>query len=153
MLGIIFGTLCLLALAKVVRGRRYWRHGRHGHGYSYGFFLRRIFQRLNTGPGQEKVVLGEIDALRETARELRAELKTTRADIAAILREPTFDKGKLEALYRKQDELLAKLRTAAASSFEKVHAALDDRQKADLADMLERGWLRGGGYGHYGYGC
>jgi hypothetical protein len=149
MLGIIFGTLCLFALAKVVRGRRYWRHGRHGYGY--GFFLRRIFQRLNTGPGQEKVVLGEIDALRETARELRAELKNTRADIAAILREPTFDKGKLEALYRKQDELLAKLRSAASSSFEKVHAALDDRQKADLADMIERaGFNR---YAHYGYGC
>jgi hypothetical protein len=146
MLGIIFGTICLFALAKVIRGRRYWRHGHYGYRGGSGWFLRRIFQRLGTGPGQEKVVLSEIDALRGTARELRGELKSTRADIAAILREPAFDKAKLETLYRKQDELLGKLRGAAASSFEKVHAALDDRQKNDLADMIERGF-------HYGYGC
>lgn len=144
MLGILFGTLCLIALFKVLRGRRYY-----GRGYHRGWFLRRIFQRLGTGPGQEKVVLQEIDALKETARELRNELKSTRADIAALLREPLFDKAKLDALYRKQDELLAKLRAAASSSLEKVHAALDDRQKNDLADMIERGFR----HGHYGYGC
>ncbi len=150
MLGIFFGTICFIALVKVVRGRRYWRHGRHG-GYRR-YFLRRLFQRLNTGPGQEKVVLGEVEALRQTARELRGELKGVRADIAAILRDEQFDRSKLEALYRKQDELLARLRTAVSGSFEKVHAALDERQKRDLADLLEGGFRHAfyGGFGHRG---
>ena len=149
MLGILFGIVCTVLLFKVIRGRRYWGH--YGHRYGYGFFLRRLFQRLNTGPGQEKVVLSELEALRETGRELRAELKTTRADIAAIVREPSFDKAKVETLFRKQDELIAKLRAAASASLEKVHGALDDTQKKDLADMVERGFWRGG-YG-YGHGC
>jgi hypothetical protein len=58
------------------------------------------------------------------------------------MRDETLDKSKVDALFRKQDELIARLRDAAAASFEKVHAVLDARQKADLADMLERGWRR-----------
>jgi hypothetical protein len=142
MLGIVVGVICLLALVRVARGRRHWdRRGRRH------FLLRGIFRRLNTGPGQEKVVLGEVASMRETLRGLRAELKTTRADIAAIVRDPHFDRAKLEALFRQQDALLAKLRDAASGSLERVHEALDDRQKSELADMLERGFHR------YAYGC
>jgi hypothetical protein len=152
MLGIVFGTICLILMVKVIFGRRYYRRGygyRHGGGYGRSWFLRRIFQRLETGPGQEKVVLGEIDALRETARSLRSELKATRADIAAIMREEQFDRAKVDTLFRKQDELLERLRTAAVGSFEKVHAAMDERQKRQLADWVERGFYMGG----YGHGC
>jgi len=143
MLGIFFGVICTIALFKVLRGRRYWgHHGRYGghRGYGRRFFLRRLFQRLNTGPGQEKVVLTEMDAMHDTLHALRAELKGTRGDIAAILRDPTFDRSKLEALFRKQDEILAKLREAASGSIERVHAALDERQKGTLANLVERGF-------------
>ncbi len=150
MLGIVIGTICLILLIKVVRGRYGWHHGYHHGGYRYGrwggYFLRRLFMRLNTGPGQEKVVLGELEGLKETLRGLRTELKATRRDIAAIVREPVFDRTKLDALFRTQDALLERARSAAAASFEKVHGALDEKQKIDLADLLEGGFsLR--------YGC
>jgi Spy/CpxP family protein refolding chaperone len=148
MLGIAFGFFCLFALIAIVRRGRYAR--RHGRGYGYGrWMLRGLFRRLNTGPGQEKVVLGEIETLRDTARGLRQELKATRADIAAIVREPVFDRAKVDALFRKQDELIGSLRTAIAGSVERVHEALDDRQKADLADLLERNFYYHGGYGRH----
>lgn len=140
MLGIFFGVICTIALVKVARGRGHWgRHRAYGRRGRH-FILRRLFRRLDTGPGQEKVVLTQLDELRETAHSLKVELKGTRSDVAAMLRDAQFDRGKLEALYRKQDELLAKLRTAAASAIENVHAVLDERQKGELADLLERGF-------------
>ena len=149
MLGFVVGAISLIALIKVLRRGRHHRYYRGGRN----FMLRRLFQRLNTGPGQEKVVLTEIDALQDTARGLRDELKSTRADIASILRDENYDKAKVETLFRKQDELLAKMRTAAASSMEKIHGVLDERQKQDLAEMVERGFRRFSYGHHYGHGC
>ena len=144
MVGIFFGVICTIALFKVARGREHWR--RH-HGRGGRFLLRRLFHKLNTGPGQEKVVLTELDNLRETARNLKADLKGTRAEIALMLRDERFDRSKLDALYRTQDALLAKLRSAASSAIENVHGVLDERQKGELASMLERG------FGRHAYGC
>jgi Spy/CpxP family protein refolding chaperone len=94
-----------------------------------------------------------MDALQETARSLRDELSSTRADMAAILRDDNYDKAKVETLFRKQDEIFAQMRTAAAASVEKIHGVLDDKQKQDLAEMVERGFRRFS-YGHaYGRGC
>src|SRR5690242_15134806 len=89
MLGFLIGTVCLVALVKVVRhgrcgGWRYahgcgygggydsgcggWHDRGHGHGHGRwgggwsrggfgpGFMLRGLFARLETTPGQEKVI-------------------------------------------------------------------------------------------------
>lgn len=132
MLGIVFGVVCLVALVRVVRGDRFGRHA------GRGWLLRRVFRRLDTGPGQERLVLTELDALKSSARELRGELRASRADLAAMVRDDSFDRGKVDALFRKQDELLGRMREAVAESAMRIHAALDPTQKQRLADMIER---------------
>jgi hypothetical protein len=149
MFGIIFGTICLILLFKVLFGWRYWR-GHGGYGYRGGprrWFLRRLFYRLGTGPAQEKVVLEEYENLRQTVHSLKDELKTTRSEIAGAVREDRLDRAKIENVFRQQDELIAKLRTAVFESMSKVHGVLDERQRKDLAALFETG------FGHHGYGC
>ncbi len=72
MFGFVFGTACLVGLAFVVgRGRR--RHwGRHfggpfGRGALYG-----ALERLETTPGQEKVITQAVSDVKETAWRARS---------------------------------------------------------------------------------
>ena len=153
MLGIIFGTICFIALLRVLFGWRHhghWHRGYYGHSRygARGFFLRRLFRRLDTGPGQEKLMLGEAQQLKETVKQLRHEWNGIRGDLATIVRDEQFDRSKVDALFRKQDEVLGKLRVSLAESAERVHGALDGKQKQELASWVERGF----GPSH-GYGC
>lgn len=67
MFGFIIGTVCLIALVKVLRrGRGWyghrWGYGPHGGGYGHGYmggggarwFLRGLFHRLETTPGSHQ---------------------------------------------------------------------------------------------------
>jgi hypothetical protein len=142
MFGFVIGTLCLILLVGVLR-RRHW-HGHLGHGHHRGgfgprAFLWRLLRRIDATPAQEKVFRDEAELLRETVRGLRGEVKASGRDLAAALREEALDRQKLESIYRKQDELLAGLRARLSSSLERVHSTLDARQRAELADLLERG--------------
>ncbi|HEY3496143.1 MAG TPA: hypothetical protein VGK73_15700, partial [Polyangiaceae bacterium] len=60
MFGFLFGSICLIGLFVVIsRSRRWHGFGRHRHGYRHGFgpraALHGLLERLDTGPGQEKV--------------------------------------------------------------------------------------------------
>lgn len=136
MFGFAFGAACLAGLFYVARGHRRWHHhGRHGR-----FFLHRVLHRLDTTPGQEKVIREAIDDLREEARDLRQELKGTRTQIASALRAPELDRALLDEVFKKHDALLAELRGAATSATARIHETLDERQRKTLADLVEDGW-------------
>ncbi len=178
MLGFIFGTVCLVALVKVLRhGHGYgggWRwahgcghgyggyggwHGHHGgpgrgfgHGPPWarwggggGFAERFLFSRLETTPGQEKVIRDAFQKVRETAREARAEWRDT-SELSALLRGETFDRTAAEGLSGKADASFAKLRVVIVEALAQIHEALDDRQRRILADFIESrgrgGWGR-----------
>ena len=161
MLGFLVGTACLIGLVKVVRGGRYgyghggcgprgW-HGHHhgGHGFRGGrgfgrnFFLRGIFERLDTTPGQEKVIVAALDEVREAARGMRGEASDTRADVARAVKGEVFDAEVMGAVFARHDGALETMRKVVVGAMAKVHDALDDRQRADLADLIARG-ARGG---------
>jgi Spy/CpxP family protein refolding chaperone len=181
MLGFIFGTVCLVALVKVLRHGHGWRHahggggcgghgwhGHHGHGgwgggrgfggppwarwgggggFGEGFMLRGLFQRLETTPGQEKVIKDSFQRVRDTMREARAEWQD-KSDIISLLRGDTFDRTAAEGLSGKADASFAKLRVVIVESLAQIHEALDDRQRRILADFVES---RGrGGFGPFG---
>jgi hypothetical protein len=144
MLGIVFGTICLVLLVRVL-ARPWWGgwygscHGRHRYRHGPRAFLWRLLRRIDATPAQERVFRDEVDALREGARGLRAELQASGRDLAAALRDETLDPQKLATVYRKQDETLARLRERLSASLARVHSTLDARQRDELASLLERG--------------
>jgi Heavy-metal resistance len=142
MFGFFIGTACLVGLFAVARHGRHRRHFGHGgwrRGLGGRFFLRRALERLDTTPGQEKVIREALLELREEAYDLRREMQSTRADLARALRAPELDKALIDRVFAKHDEVLEKLRAALLDNAEKVHTTLDEQQRQRLADMIEGG--------------
>jgi hypothetical protein len=160
MLGFIIGTVSLIALVKVLRyGRRWHGYGYgHSHGYGHGpgvsprrWFLRSLFERLETTPGQEKVIVAALDELRENRKVVRGELEQTRGDIARAVAGGLIEDGVLEETFARHDRLFAQLRVSFVEAMRKITEALDERQRKQVASVLEGGWSgwRGGFRGPY----
>jgi len=158
MFGFIIGTVCLIGLIKVLRRGRGW----HGYGYGYGphgghyghmggggsrWFLRGLFHRLETTPGQEKAIVAAIDELRENRRVIREELEHTRGDVARVVAGGLVEDNSLEDTFARQDRLLAQLRVSFVEAMKKITEVLDEGQRKQIADMLAGGFFRrwGGG--------
>ncbi|WNG38769.1 periplasmic heavy metal sensor [Archangium violaceum] len=151
MFGFVFGTACLAGLFYTLRrGRWHHRHGGPGR-WSWRGRMRGLFERLDTSPGQEKVIVQAADDLTEAFEKMRDELSATRAAVARSLRNEAFDSAALTELDARHEELVANLRRTLRTSLSKIHEALDPKQRRELADMLEHGW--GYGYRGYGRGC
>jgi hypothetical protein len=144
MFGFFIGAACLLGLAAVARrGRRhFYGHGgfhHRGRGYGGRFFFHRILDRLDTTPGQEKVIREAIHDLKEEAWEMRSEVRGTRSEVAQAIRAPELDKALIDRAFAKHDEVIEKLRASLLRTAEQVHGTLDERQRKQLADMIESG--------------
>jgi Spy/CpxP family protein refolding chaperone len=122
-------------------GGRGWRRGGWNEGGGFGprMFLRSIFERLDTTPGQEKVIVAAMEELKETARNIKNEAREARADFAKAMRGESFDEVALGGATAKVEGAVDSLRKAGISAFAKVHEALDDRQRQKLADIMESG--------------
>jgi len=154
MFGFFIGTACLIGLAAVARRGGYRHHfghsGCHHRGFGYrGFgarhFLHRIMDRLDTTPGQERVIREAIQDLKEEAWSLRREARGTRSELADALRGAELDKALLDRVFAKHDEVIEKLRASFVASAERIHGTLDERQRKQLADMIESGpWAYAG---------
>jgi Spy/CpxP family protein refolding chaperone len=150
MLGFIIGTVCLVGLVKVLRRGRGW-HGRWGHGgWGHGgpvgpgtrgrgrWFLRSVFERLETTPGQEKAIVAAIDELRDNRAIVREEAQHTREDLARVVASGLVDDAALEETFARHDRALAQLRVAFVESLKKVSEALDEGQRKQVAEFLRR---------------
>ncbi len=150
MFGFIMGTVCLIALFKVLRrGRGY--HGGCGRGFRGGYpggggsrwAFRWLFERLETTPSQEKVIVEALDLVRENRRVIAEEARQTRADLAHAVAGGLIDDHSLEETFARHDRLLAQLRVSFVEALKRVTETLDERQRKQAADMLERGPWRG----------
>jgi len=145
MFGFFVGTACLLGFTALAR--RGHRHHFYGHGGCHGghrgrggrFFFHRALQRLDTTPGQEKVIREAISDLKEEAWNLKSEVRGTRSELAQAIRAPELDKAVVDRVFAKHDEVIEKLRASFLRSAEQVHGTLDERQRKQLADMIESG--------------
>ena len=175
MLGFIFGTVCLVGLLRTLRGGcgggrcggGHWGGGRcgggrwgggwgggHHHGRWGGhggdwqrWALRGLFERLDTTPGQEKVIRQAMEDLKSAAQSGKGELDATRRDIASAVRSGAVDEVQLGELFARHDEKLREMRKTFVGSLAKVNEALDEDQRKRLADMLEGDFGRFGGFG------
>jgi len=162
MWGFLLGAACLYGLVRTMRGggwayahgyghgpwgrRRWggWRHeGWEGSGHAGGRGpLRWLFQRMDTSPGQEKVIAEAADALRGTMRGWHDDAERMRSDVARSIRGETFDPTALEEAFARAEARLATIRETLRGQAARVHEALDPRQRAELADLLSSGWRR-----------
>lgn len=138
-------------------GRGGWGGGdfreRGGWGSGEPFFLRALFEQLDATPGQEKVIKSAIDEVREAARSVRGEAQGSRADVAKAVRSESFDEVLFGEMFHRHDVAMDTMRKAVMGAIAKVHAALDERQRARLATLIEEGpraFFRGGSNGPRG---
>jgi Spy/CpxP family protein refolding chaperone len=171
MLGFFIGTACLIGLVKLARGSRCGygygygggcgggdfggpfghRHGSRQGGFGFRgfgprFFLRRLFERLDTTPGQEKVILKTAEELRDLFRKAKDEMRETRSEFARIFRGDVVDEATLQDIFVKHDTVISETRRGAVEAVRKAHEALTEEQRSQVADFLERGrgsWGRG----------
>ena len=125
--------------------------GGPGFGGPERWMLRGLFQRLQTSPGQEKVILEAVETLKAQRATVKDVFRETRADAAKGFRAEGFDEALMGAAFARQDEAITAVRKAAMDAFAKVHAALDERQRRELADIIERGPAGWGHGGHRGW--
>jgi uncharacterized membrane protein len=116
-----------------------WRGGRGG------FVLRALFEQLDTTPGQEKAIAAALAELREKGRAVKDEARDARGDLARAFRGESLDAETLGTAAARASTAIDGLRDAGIGALLKVHEVLDPRQRAILADLLERG-PRFGGY-------
>nr|HEX4314752.1 periplasmic heavy metal sensor [Kofleriaceae bacterium] len=161
------GVLGVVALKRARRcsrggcghnGYHGWHsHGWHGHSHGWGApgrrhpFLYMALQRIDATPAQERVIVNELDRLRERMHATKAGLRDGRGDLAAALRGPTLDDAALGAVFGRVDGATAEARSAVVDALRNIHAVLDDKQREQLASLLDGGWWgRGpGGGGPY----
>jgi Spy/CpxP family protein refolding chaperone len=158
MFGFVFGSLCLVLLVKAVRHARHGWHGHHGWRGRGGpggwrrYALYGLFERLDATPGQEKVIAGAMDELRETMKGLRAKFQTSRSEAASAMRQDALGEEDVNRVFSHFDAHLDELRKATGAAMQKIHDALDPQQRGILADLIERGGVMGGGFRHHGCG-
>jgi hypothetical protein len=155
MFGFIFGTICLIVLVRVVaRGRYGGRYGywhRHGHYRGAGprGALNAVLDRLDTAPGQEKVITSAVSEFIGQARTTGREVRDSRRAVAEVLRGEQLDEARLQEVFVRHDAALDQIRRAGVDAARKVHEALDERQRKILGDLVEGGFW---GMGHHGCG-
>ncbi len=168
MFGFIVGAACLAGLVHMMRRRRCygrggwghhdgggWGRGGWGRGWDDGherspFWLRGLFSRLDTTPGQEKVIREVMDELRTEASGFRGEMRRARGDLADALRSDIVDETALGEAFARHDDALTRVRKGVVGGLAKLHEALDERQRRLLAEWLEaRGGWGGGPYRHH----
>ena len=166
-IGIAAGVIWFVALVKGLVLRRRLGGGCHGYGgggfhRGYGggwrgrggigrsFWLRWLFHRLDTTPGQEREIHGALEELRDRARDAKSGLVESRDNIGRAVAGETFDDAAFEAVTARFDATGEMMKDAFASALKRIHAILDTKQRERLAEIVSKGGFdrfRGGGGG------
>ena len=112
------------------------------------WMLHAALARIDATPAQERAIVAEIDRLKERVRAVKSGMKDARGDLAAAIRGASLDDAALGGALGRADGAHAEIRAAALDALRAIHGVLDEKQRAQLADMLDRGggWWRGGPY-------
>jgi Spy/CpxP family protein refolding chaperone len=155
MFGFLFGAACLLGLTATVARGHHGHHqcggGQRARGFRRGrgrYFLNYLLDRLDTTPGQEKVVREAIDALVDDIHDARRDFRGTRGDVAEAIRAALFDRARLEAVFDRHDQVIDRVRQRGLDAFSRIHETLDERQRKILSEIVESGPF-GRGFGPF----
>jgi Spy/CpxP family protein refolding chaperone len=127
-------------------GGPWWR----GAGPGRSFWLRALFARLDTTPGQEREIRAAIEEFQRAAREARGGLAGARVDLARAIGAEQFDELAASEAGSRADATAAAIKDALTTALKRVHAVLDPKQRERLAELVEKGpragWRRGNPY-------
>ena len=146
MFGIFIGTACLIGLAVALRRGRHWHGcgpgggewGRRGGRFGFGRRgLYWLFQKLETTPGQEKVILTAISDLKEHAKNARAEMRGTASEVAEAFRGDELDEDAFAGIFEPHLSRIENLRTELARTVHQIHEVLAPEQRERLADFIQ----------------
>ena len=133
-------------------GGGHWHRG-GGGGIGGSWWLRAVFSKLDTTPGQEKEIRSALEDLRKTARESKESLGASREAVARAVRHESFDEIAIGEATVKVDAATGNMKQAFEAALRRIHAVLDPKQRERLAELLERGprgfrggWGGGGPY-------
>jgi hypothetical protein len=99
--------------------------------------LRWLFERLDTTPGQERVIRTAVDDFVDQAHAARRDVEATRGDVARALRADSFDAELMGEAFARHDVALGELRKAFVETLARAHDALDERQRQRVAELVE----------------
>lgn len=108
-------------------------------GPGRAFFMRAMFERLDTSPAQEKDIRAAVGEVMDAGRSLKNDVKSSRKHVADAFRTDDFNEELMAALLTRHDERIDELRRAMVGGLAKVHGTLDADQRKQLARLLERG--------------
>ncbi len=151
MFGFVIGTLSLIGLIKVWKGGFYGGHGR-GFGSPRRWMTRRLFEYLDTTPGQEKVIEELVEEAEKKAWAARDQLHLGRSAFARAVRGEHFDGAAVGESFDTQQATFEELKKTLREGLAKVHEALNPEQRKRLAELIEHGPRAMHG-GHAGHGC
>ena len=118
--------------------------GRRGRGR---WMLHALFSRIDASPAQERAIIAEVEKLQDRVRGAKGSMHDARSDLAAAVRGPVLDDAALGAVLGRVDAATGEARSAVIDALRGIHGVLDDRQRSQVADLLDRGggWWRGSG--------
>jgi Spy/CpxP family protein refolding chaperone len=151
MIGFIVGIGSLIGLVKVLGHRRC--HGRHhrggcGAGARHGRWQRgplwAILDRLDTTPGQEKVIREEVEGIIDQLHDVKRSWWRGGDDLAQVLSNEAVDEAAIDEVLARNGARLDELRKQTARALARIHETLDPQQRRRLARILSAGPWRGG---------
>jgi hypothetical protein len=128
-------------------GHHYEGRGFHGRRRHKRMMLHALLARIDASPAQERAIIGEVEKLQDRVRAAKAGLQDARGDLAAALRGPVLDDAALGAVLGRVDVATGEARSAVIDALRGIHGVLDDKQRSQVADLVDRGggWWRGSG--------
>ncbi|HET9957741.1 MAG TPA: periplasmic heavy metal sensor [Polyangiaceae bacterium] len=136
MFGFLVGAACLGGLFALTMRRPRFGSGHFGHfGHRSPWYA--ILRRLDTTPGQEKVIRSAVADFMDSAWTMRSKVQSSRSEIADALRAETFDAERIRGVVSQHVEELITLGTSFGVSLGRVHEALDHDQRQRLARLIE----------------
>lgn len=101
--------------------------------------LRGLFERLQTTPGQERVIAASLQEIRAAFKKAAEEKGKGAKQVAEALRGDDFKTENMAEAFAHLDSSVELVRDASFSALAKIHEALDERQRKIMADLIGRG--------------
>ena len=98
-----------------------------------------VLSRIDASPAQDRAILAEVEKLEGRVGAAKLGVEDARGDLAAALRGPVLDDAALGAVLGKVDAATGEIRSAVIDAVRGIHVVLDDPQRAQIADLLDRG--------------
>jgi Spy/CpxP family protein refolding chaperone len=121
-------------------------HRRHGWGRNWAF------RRLDTSPGQEKVIRTAMAEARTLLTELRDENKGAKQELAQLLEAEQFDEQAVNAWWSGRQGALDAVKPRVIALGKQIHDVLDPEQRSKLARWVASGAAHFG-HRHHGHHC